>query len=407
MPQTRRRKPADPVLTPATGCICSDEERRIFGFSCSGLGMKTVLRLALVAALAGVAGLVGCQATPSYTAGAPRGIEHYVQAVKQYHAGDDAHAIAQLIEATRQNPKLIMPRIMLGDLYRNDGNYSNAVDEYQQVTQLDPYYASNWYKLGVAYQFMQKLGKAAESYEKALHLEPKSACSNMNLGLAELSLGHNDKALAYAKKATELEPKSASAWSNLGVTLDALGQYPKAEQAYRKSIDLDPDNPATLSNLAGNLTTQGKMSQATELLKRAANLSKTPQMYKRYGDALVEAKDYDQAIEQYQLALKNNPAYYPALTAIGFARIAQYRKGFELDEGKRRRPHQLEEEPDDPSRATQSAGGGRAMGARRAQAPERVISRAPPRRSVANPLVRYRLRRSAEARGAHHDSRTR
>jgi tetratricopeptide (TPR) repeat protein len=297
--------------------------------------MKNVFRLALVAAFAGAAGLVGCQATPSYSAGAPEGIDHYVQAVKQYHAGDEAHAMAQLIEATRQNANLIMPRIMLGDLYRDQGNYSNAVDVYQEVTKLDPYYASNWYKLGVGYQFMQKLGKAAASYEKALHLSPKSARSNMNLGLVELSLGHNDKALAYAKKATELEPKSAAAWSNLGVTLDALGQYSEAEEAYRKSIDLDPDNPATLSNLAANLTAQDKTAQATELLKRAANLSKTPEMYKRYGDALVEAKDFDQAIEQYELALKSNPNFYPAMTAMGFARIAQYRKGFELDEGKR------------------------------------------------------------------------
>jgi tetratricopeptide (TPR) repeat protein len=298
--------------------------------------MKYALRVALVVAGIGAIGLVGCRSSgKGGNVAGPKGVDHYVQAVQQYHAGDKERAMAQLIEATRLNPNLIMPRVMLGDMYRADGNYDDAVKQFEQVTKMDPYYASNWYKLGVGYQLMERLKDAAGSYTKALKLKPADAKSNMNLGLVQLYLGNTEEALSYARKATELEPKSAAAWSNLGVTLDAMGDYPKAEEAYRKSIDLDPDNPATLVNLATNLMAQNKAAEAVELMKRAAGISNTAAVRKRYGDALAKAGRYDDAVAQYQAALKLDSKYYPALSEIGFTRIAEYRKGLELDDAKR------------------------------------------------------------------------
>jgi len=299
--------------------------------------MTHLKRAALVL---GVAALVlgGCKSTPKQQSGAierPKGIDHYIQAVELQKKGEKEQAISHLIEATRQNPKLIMPRIMLGDMYKDDGKYSDAVAQYERVTKMDPYYSSNWYKLGVGYHFMDRLKDAANSYQKALDLKPTDSRSNMNLGLVYLYTGDKNKALDYAKKATELEPKNAAAWSNLGITLDARGEYAKAEEAYRKSVDLDPDNPASLVNLATNLISQNKAAEAAEIMKRAVSLSNTPALRKRYGDALSKAGRYEEAIVQYQETLKLDAKYYPALNEIGYSRIAEFRKGLELDDSKR------------------------------------------------------------------------
>ncbi|HEX8521061.1 MAG TPA: tetratricopeptide repeat protein [Tepidisphaeraceae bacterium] len=300
--------------------------------------MKHRLQLALILAGIGAVGLIGCKSSGGRggaDASAPKGVDRYVQAMQQYQAGDKERAMAQLIEATRVNPNLIMPRVMLGDMYRSEGNMNDAVTQYEQVTKLDPYYASNWYKLGVGYQFAERLKDAAGSYQKALKLKPADAKSNMNLGLVQLYLGNTDQALEYARKATQLEPRNAAAWSNLGVTLDAMGDYPRAEEAYRKGIDLDPDNPATLVNLATNLMAQNKAPEASELMKRAVSISNTAALRKRYGDALAKSGRYDEAVAQYQQALKLDGRYYPALTELGFTRLAEYRKGLELDDSKR------------------------------------------------------------------------
>ena len=299
--------------------------------------MKHAWRVALFVGIA--VSIAGCKSTQKTSSSGqierPKGVDHYIQAVELYKKGDRDQAISELIEATRKNPSLIMPRIMLGDMYRDEGKYDDAVKQMERVTRMDPYYSSNWYKLGVGYQLAQKIQDATASYQKALDLKPADAKSHMNLGLIQLYNGDKDKALEYAKKATELDPRNAAAWSNLGITYDARQEYVKGEEAYRKSVDLDPDNPASLANLATNLMAQNKGSEAAEIMKRAVGISNTPALRKRYGDALARAGRYDEAVAQYDQALKLDPKYYPAMNEIGFTRIAEYRKGFEMDESKR------------------------------------------------------------------------
>ena len=301
------------------------------------VSMTLVFRIALVVTGIGALGVLGCKSSSNASGriGRPKAIDRYIQAVHNYQSGDRDRAIRQLVEAMRQNPQLIMPRIMLGDLYRDQGKYPEAVAQYERVTRMDPYYASNWYKLGVGYHLSERLKDAAGSYQKALDLKPEDAKSNMNLGLVQLYLGHPEKALDYAKKATATEPRNAAAWSNLGITLDAMGDYAGAEEAYRKSIDLDPDSAPALINLAINLMAQDKAAEAAEIMKRVVSLNDSPAMRKRYGDALAKAGRYDQAIQQYHEALKQNPDYYPAMNEIGYSRIAEYRKGFQLQDAKR------------------------------------------------------------------------
>src|SRR5947199_96318 len=94
-------------------------------------------------------------------------------------------------------------------------------------------------------------------------------------------------------------------------------------------------NSTTLMNLASNLMSQNKSSEAVEIMNRAVKLSNTPITLKRYGDTLAKAGRYDDAVAQYQQALAIDPKFIPALNEIGFTRIADYRKNFELDEEKR------------------------------------------------------------------------
>ena len=57
---------------------------------------------------------------------------------------------------------------------------------------------------------------------------------------------------------------------------------------------------------------------------------------KRYGDALALTKRYDEAMKQYDIALKRDPRYYPAMNEKAFVLIRQYRDGLELDDEKRK-----------------------------------------------------------------------
>jgi superkiller protein 3 len=290
--------------------------------------------LFVCAALVSAAGLVGVGCA-SRSSPQIKGVDKYVRAVQAYNAGDREKAINNLLAATRANPDLIMARLMLGDLYREDGSYGKAVDQYENLVKLDPYTWSNYYKLGVSYQFLDRLNDAAGSYQSALKLNPDDPNSNMNLGLVFLYLGNPDDAVKYTERATLLDPRSAAAFSNLGVALDARGDFTRAEAAYRHSLDLDPDNSTTLLNLGTNLIAQNKGEESVTILERVVASENLPLHRKRYGDALAKAGRYDDAVAQYEEALKLDPKYTPAMNEIGFTRIAEYKNNLELDDSKR------------------------------------------------------------------------
>jgi superkiller protein 3 len=265
----------------------------------------------------------------------PKGINHYIAAVKAYDSGNRKRAVSDLIAATRANPDLIMSRLMLGDLYREGGQYSDAADQYKIATRLDPSTWSNYFKLGVSYQFLQKMKLALANYDKALKLNPDDANTNMNAGLVHLYLGDKQEAVKYAQRATELDPKSAAAFSNLGVALDSVGQYARAEAAYRHSLDIDPGNMTTQFNLGTNLIAQKRSSEAVDILQKVVAASATPLHRTRYAEALTGAGRFDDAVSQCEMALKDDAKYYPAMNQIAAARIAQYQAGAELDDSLR------------------------------------------------------------------------
>ena len=290
-----------------------------------------VFAVALAAIALGV-GAAGCK---SNQPGGIKAIDRYVAAVQAYNRGDRDRAVSNLVSATRANPDLIMATLLLGDLYRESGSYEDALKQYQRLVKMDSYGWENFYKLGVTYQFLQRLEEAAAAYLKALKLNPNDANTNMNLGLVYLFLGKPDDAVRYTERATLLDPHSAAAFSNFGVALDGRGEFARAEAAYRRSLDLDPTNATTLSNLGTNLIAQNKGAEAADIMARVVKMDDIPLHRKRYGDALAKAGRYDDAIKQYETALKEDPKYYLAMNEIGWAHLAQYRKDLQLDDAKR------------------------------------------------------------------------
>lgn len=262
----------------------------------------------------------------------PAGVDKYVQAVRANKSGNRDQAIASLEQATRINPKLTMARSMLGDLYKEKGDYNAAAGQYEAVTQLDPYGGRNYYKLGVVYQLLVRLQEAITAYAKAIKLDPRDWESNMNLGLVYLALGNKDAAVSSLSRATMLNPGAAPAFSNLGVALEAQGRYPEAEVAYRRAVELAPTDSPALTNLGENLMAQKKPREAATIFQRLVEAHDSAAARKRYADALALSTRIDEATAQYRAALEQDQKYYPALNGLGAVLIAKYRQNLQLDE---------------------------------------------------------------------------
>jgi tetratricopeptide (TPR) repeat protein len=239
------------------------------------------------------------------------------------------------VAATQESPELIRARILLGDLFRAEGNYKAALDEYETVVKLDPYSPSGFYRLGLAYQFLQRFLEAKDAYKKALELKEDDADSHMNLGLVYLALGDPEQAVIHTKRAIEIAPSSPDALANYGVVLDVIGDHVGAQRALLSSLEISGDKPATLLNLAQNLLGQGRGREAQEVLERFFKTSDSPIARKRMGDAMALQGLAADAVAEYERAIKLDPNYFPALNEAGRVIIQRYRAGNELDESLR------------------------------------------------------------------------
>ncbi len=302
--------------------------------------MKSIISTypAGVVLIGGLLLLGGCQSSESSQAGNNSGqsaMSAYVSGYQAYQNGDRDAAVRELLTAVDGDPQLITARAMLAEIYRQEGKYRQAAQQYEMLTALDPYDYLNFYHLGVSEHFLSQLRRAAQAYQKALALKPDDPKSNMNLGLAYMALGNSQDALPFAKKGVELTPDSAAAWGNYGLVLDANGNLADAEAAYRKSLDLDPSAAGVQVNYAGNLLRQNRPAEAVALLKPLNEKQPTSLSLRRLGDAYAAMGQSGEAVRQYQAVLKMNPRYYPAINAIADVRIGEYEKGLQINNAAR------------------------------------------------------------------------
>ena len=62
---------------------------------------------------------------------------------------------------------------------------------------------------------------------------------------------------------------------------------------------------------------QNKTDQAVAVLRELADMTESASARKLYGDALVQAKQHDDAIKLYDGILREDAKYYPALNGMG------------------------------------------------------------------------------------------
>jgi superkiller protein 3 len=175
-------------------------------------------------------------------------------------------------------------------LLERDGDYAEAVDAYEEAIKLDNTRVEFYVPL---IGLLIAEGQAADALdwaEQAVVLAPDNDRAWAELAAAQLAYGDRrvdladptNADLAYAeavqaaRTAIELNPNSSLAYAYLAGSLAALGpeQYAGAQEAADIAMTLEPENPIVRKNTATVLELQGF---------------------------------YVSAIEQYQLALEQNP----------------------------------------------------------------------------------------------------
>ncbi len=128
------------------------------------------------------------------------------------------------------------------------------------------------------------------------------------------------------------EPNLAEIHSKLGTIYHADGKFQKASEAFRRALEINPNYTEAALNLVITLNESGRFDEAEEVFHstadnvRSAALSVDPfvkgklaGMHVETGDAYNEIGWFDEAIHEYQMALKMRPDSIEVLMKIGLA----------------------------------------------------------------------------------------
>ncbi len=226
---------------------------------------------------------------------------------QQGEAETALNSYRQAIRRHRSDRDRVVSWHKLGGICLGLNRYTEAIDAYQRVIELDPQDSRSWNSLGMAHSALEHYEAAIKAFEQAIGVDPDDAWPYHNLGFVYEKRESYETAIPYYRQAVERhqnELDAAATWNSLGGAYYALQRYDEAIEAYRQSVMLDPNNALPWDSLGDVYAVLGRYQEAAQAYQRAIDLD-SDYAWPYHNLALVYAKE-----ERYQEAL---PLYHQAI----------------------------------------------------------------------------------------------
>lgn len=192
--------------------------------------------------------------------------------------GHPEKAIAQLETIVDNAPTDVSALITLGDIYREQKRYENAINAYTKaITLIGSPKASDWpllYARGIAFERSAQWKFAEQDFFTALKLSPDQPEVLNYLGYSWLIMHQQlDKAFEYITIAANARPEDAHIIDSLGWAYYVKGDYDKALEALEKAADLMPQDPTVNDHLGDVYYEVGRRNEARYQWNRALNFN--------------------------------------------------------------------------------------------------------------------------------------
>jgi len=250
----------------------------------------------------------------------PKSKEALQTLARVYAAKKDMPAAEeQLRRIVDNDPGDLAARASLGDFLAATKNSTPAEDAYRAIVQRAPLSPLGYLKLSRLYRAQNKPREALAQLEEGYRRNQVSVELLTELVQTQIQQKKHGAAVAVCTKRIEDNPRDIFAYNLLGWVYTDLKNYQEAEAALKKAIEMQPLWPAPHTNLASLYLLQGRKNEAIEKLQ--AGIAANPKDYSLYLSLALlfeRDKDYANAMQVYELALKENPGFWFASNNLAF-----------------------------------------------------------------------------------------
>jgi predicted Zn-dependent protease len=238
---------------------------------------------------------------------------------KDYKAAEQAY-----LRVLEIDPSDIHIQARLGDFFLALKEYKRAEREYAEIINKSPDNALGYLKLARLYMSQQNAGAGIGELEKGYRRIPGSAEIITELAAGYFAVGKSDLAVALCNERLKANPEEAFSHNLLGKINIEKKKYKAAEASLKKAIQLAPKWSEASNNLAAVYLLQEKTSLAKKNLISALEKNhRNPSAFLTLGKIYEEEKQYDEAIQVYENAIKSVPRFWAAANNLAFL-LCQY-----------------------------------------------------------------------------------
>ena len=232
-----------------------------------------------------------------------------------------------LIGTSSINPRDLRHIKKRGNIYLELEKYEEALGDWSNVIDLEPYVAENYIKRSLTLKAMHRYEDAINDCDKAIELEPENASLYYERGLLSRKTSSLKDAISDLSRAIELEPTMAVYFLDRANILVQLNDFDSALSDYTKSISLEPTTEAYVER--GQIY-QKESNFEFALRDYSTALKLEPQCYAAYfhrAEIYTLNGKYKEAKEDYSKAIEIEPNYIEESLAYGRRGIVHYNLG--------------------------------------------------------------------------------
>lgn len=169
-----------------------------------------------------------------------------------------------------------------------------------------------YYYYGLALYRTGSIAKAEENLKKALAKDDEGIDAMIELGNIYSGQKKYDEANSLFKKGLKIEPDNINLLIAQADNFSAAGKIDDAIKALTLATTISKENPNVYVGLGDAYNIRGSFKLAADYYKKAIALKKIPSAYTGLGISYAKQKKYNEAIIEFDNALKADPNYAEA-----------------------------------------------------------------------------------------------
>lgn len=199
--------------------------------------------------------------------------------------------------------------LFAGKIYASLGESGRAQMYLENASRLNPDDVDLLLLLASVYTDQRNYTSAANTYKKIIEIEPQRDDIYLKMGNVYLNMMRWEEAIPPLEKAIELNPDNKKSYFHIGRAYEEMRKFDKSAEAYRNYLELNPEEAGEAWKRLGFCLFELKeFREAAQAYEEALkSLSQDIEIHERLAQSYKEAEMYEEAEKKFYELAELNP----------------------------------------------------------------------------------------------------